>query len=352
MPKLTIGMSVFEDFHGVYFSIQALRLANQDILDDLEFPIIDNSPETPHGNAVKNFMTHIPNGKYIPQTEWVSTASRDLIFRNSNTPYTLSMDSHVLFVEGAIKKLINYYEDNPDTNNLLQGPLLYDDMKNISTHFSPAWRSQMYGTWALDKQGLDPDNKPFEIPMQGLGMFSCRTDAWLGFHRGFKGFGGEEGYIHEKYRKSGYKTLCLPFLRWIHRFQRPDGVKFPLTIENKVRNYYIGWFETGQDVQQITDHFSEHLSNEQLKSLEFEALLELQKHSPKEKPKQEQLELFEEVSLQGSKIDPRTEAVKKAITEMKEKEQVKNPFVMMGPDGNATVDMAGIEEAQKIIDNS
>ena len=36
MAKLTIGMSVFEDFHGAYFSIQALRLANQDILDDLE----------------------------------------------------------------------------------------------------------------------------------------------------------------------------------------------------------------------------------------------------------------------------------------------------------------------------
>ena len=143
MPKLTIGMSVFEDFHGVYFSIQALRLAYQDILDDLEFLIIDNSPETPHGKAVKNFIAQLPNGKYIPQTEWVSTASRDLIFQNSRTPYTMSMDSHVLFEDGAIKKLIDYYESNPETNNLLQGPLLYDNLKDISTHFDPVWRSQM-----------------------------------------------------------------------------------------------------------------------------------------------------------------------------------------------------------------
>jgi len=263
----------------------------------------------------------------------------------------MSMDSHVLFEDGAIKKLIDYYESNPETNNLLQGPLLYDNLKDISTHFDPVWRSQMYGTWGTDERGKDINAEPFEIPMQGLGVFSCRTEAWLGFNRGFNGFGGEEGYIHEKYRKAGYKTLCLPFLRWVHRFQRPDGVKFPLTIENKVRNYYIGWFETGQDTQQITDHFLPHLSEEQLKTLEFQALIELQKNSaPIKEPEPEQLELFEpEIIKEPPALDPRSEAVRKAIEEMqKSNTNLKNPYNKEGP----VIDVGGSIEAQKIIDNS
>ena len=37
----------------------------------------------------------------------------------------------------------------------------------------------------------------------------------------FREFGGEEWYIHEKYRQAGAKCLCLPFLRWQHRFADP-----------------------------------------------------------------------------------------------------------------------------------
>ena len=47
-----------------------------------------------------------------------------------------------------------------------------------------------------DDRGRDSNGEPFEIPMQGLGMFSCRKEAWLGFNPLFNGFGGEEGYIH------------------------------------------------------------------------------------------------------------------------------------------------------------
>ena len=83
------------------------------------------------------------------------------------------------------------------------------------------------------------EDEPFEIPMQGLGLFFVRKAAWLKFNKHARGFGGEEGYIHEKYRKNGHKTLCLPFLKWLHRFGRPDGVKYPLTLNNKLRNYIL-----------------------------------------------------------------------------------------------------------------
>ena len=51
------------------------------------------------------------------------------------------------------------------------------------------------------------------------------TGAWPGFPAAFRGFGGEEAYIHEKFRRAGGRRLCLPWLRWMHRFGRP--VAFP-----------------------------------------------------------------------------------------------------------------------------
>ena len=39
---------------------------------------------------------------------------------------------------------------NPECDDLLQGPMLYDDLQSISTHLEPEWREQFWGTWATD----------------------------------------------------------------------------------------------------------------------------------------------------------------------------------------------------------
>ena len=78
--------------------------------------------------------------------------------------------------------------------------------------------------------------------MQGLGLFACRREAWPGFNPRFRGFGGEEGYLHEKVRRNGGRVLCLPALGWTHRFARPLGPPYRPTWEDRVRNYRIGWF--------------------------------------------------------------------------------------------------------------
>jgi hypothetical protein len=95
--------------------------------------------------------------------------------------------------------------------------------------------------------------------MQGLGIFACHRDAWLGFNPRFIGFGGEEGYIHEKFRRAGSRTLCLPFLRWSHRFQRPLGPPYRNVWDERVRNYLIGWHELELDPAPVTSHFGELL---------------------------------------------------------------------------------------------
>jgi hypothetical protein len=119
----------------------------------------------------------------------------------------------------------------------------------------------MYGCWATDERGKDFEAPPFDIPMQGLGVFSCRRAAWPGFNARFRGFGGEEGYIHEKFRQNGGRTLCLPFLRWMHRFRRPMGVPYSNRWEDRVRNYLIGFRELGLPTAELESHYREILGD-------------------------------------------------------------------------------------------
>jgi hypothetical protein len=177
------------------------------------------------------------------------------------------VDCHVLFEPGSIRRLLDFFKAGKDEGNLLQGPLIYDDLVSVSTHFNPVWRSKMWGTWATDERGKNRNAEPFEIPMQGLGAFACRRLSWPGFNPFFRGFGGEEGYIHEKFRLAGKKTLCLPFLRWLHRFGRPAGVPYPLIVEDRIINYFLGHLELGIDCQPIFDHFKEWHTDHDLQKM-------------------------------------------------------------------------------------
>lgn len=261
---LTVGMATYDDFDGVYFSIQSLKMFHKICnSDDVEIIVVDNNPDSPHGQATASFMNWVSNGKYIPYKYRSGTAIRNEVFRNASGKYTICMDSHVMFFNNSIDTLLNYYKSNPNCKNIIQGPLIYDDLKSPSTHFVPSWSSGMYGQWATDYEGLQ-SNQPFEIPMQGLGVFSCETENWVGFNKHFKGFGGEEGYIHQKFRQLGGKSLCLPDFKWLHRFGRPSGIKYRLVLEDRIWNYFVGWLELTQDpnhqmIKDIYTHFKDQV---------------------------------------------------------------------------------------------
>lgn len=267
MVQLTIGMATYQDFDGVYFTLQSLRHYHD--MQDVELLVVDNYGCEHTKNLVENWV----KGRYILATDTVGTApAKDLVFREAQGEAVLCCDSHVQFGPGAISRLKAYYRDHPDCDDLLQGPLVYDDLASIATHFDPVWRGQMWGVWATDPRGRDPDGEPFDIPMQGMGAFSCRKRAWLGFNPRFRGFGGEEGYIHEKFRQAGRRTLCLPWLRWTHRFGRPGGVSYPLYVDDKLRNYLIGHAELGLDVRPVIAHFAEFLPPETIEAIMADAL--------------------------------------------------------------------------------
>ena len=251
-------MATHDDFDGVYFSIQNIRMFHPEILDDVEFVIIDNNPDGNHGKSVRNFIQWIKEPvQYLPYTKYKSTSVKNKVFDLADTPYVMCIDSHVFVEPGAIKKLIDFYDSGQDFGNLIQGPLVYDDLINISTHFDLRWSGYMWGQWGTDPRGIDKNAEPFEIPAQGMGLFSCRKDSWLYFNKNFRGFGGEEGYIHEKYRQRGKKTLCLPFLRWLHRFDRPNGISYPNDLKERYNNYLIGFKELGLDTKELDEHFKD-----------------------------------------------------------------------------------------------
>tara|TARA_B100001564_G_scaffold359142_1_gene379831 strand:- start:1319 stop:2206 length:888 start_codon:yes stop_codon:yes gene_type:complete len=266
MKKLTIGMSTYDDFDGVYFSIQSLRM-HQDLLDnDLDLLVIDNNPSSGHSKAIQGLCNWIPNLRYIPYDKKQSTSVRNEIFRNALGKYCISMDCHVMFMPDAINSLLKYYNDNPDCKNIVQGPMMYDNLKGYSTHFKQTWGADMYGQWDKNVEGYK-SGLPFEIPMMGLGVFSCETKNWRWFNENFRGFGGEEGYIHEKFRLLGGKAICLPSFQWVHRFSRPNGVKYPLKLHDRVWNYILGWMELYNDpehqmIQDIRKNFEGRFSSE------------------------------------------------------------------------------------------
>jgi hypothetical protein len=265
MPKLlTIGMSTYDDYDGVYFSIQALRMYH-DICntDQVEFVVIDNHPNSPHGDEIKKHVEGAVKGKYVPYTEKISSFNKYLIPEHAEGKYVLIIDSHVMLEKNGIDNLLAYYKDNPNCKNLVQGPLWYDDLKHYSTHFDPVWRGDMYGIWATNKEAYAA-GQPFEIPMQGMGLCSFERANWVGINPRFDGFGAEEGYISEKFRQAGGKNICLPNLKWGHRFGRPAGVKFRLNLEDRVWNYFVGrleLFKTPEHdmVKEVYEYFKDKL---------------------------------------------------------------------------------------------
>ena len=277
MRKLTIGIPTYDDYDGLYFTLQSIRMYHQDAINDIEFVIVDNNPIGKIGEENYNLTKWVQEPcKYIKLEENKGTAAaKNHIFEHAETPYVMCIDSHILIQPKSLKKLINYYEHGSDDGNLLQGPLVYDDFKSVSTHFDLNWRGEMWGTWGTDNRGIDVNLPPFEIQAQGMGLFSCRKDSWLKFSPLFRGFGGEEGYIHEKYRKQGKKTICLPFLRWLHRFNRPNGIPYKLTLDDKVRNYYIGFAELGKDIEEVTEHFKDKYEPSALETLKYNTLKEV-----------------------------------------------------------------------------
>lgn len=266
-PALTVGMATYGEFDSLYFTLQSLRMYQD--MTDTEVLVVDN-----YGCPDTRSLVHDGGwGRYILLADTVGTAApRDLIFREAAGAAVLCCDSHVLFEPGVIARLKDHYARHQTCQDLLQGPMIDADGTVLATHQENHWSGTYLGSWARDPRGTDPGHAPFDIPSGGLGAFSCHRSAWPGFNPRFRGYGGEEGYLHEKFRRAGGRTLCVPWLRWHHRFARPSGVPYPLRTEDIFRNYLIGHTELGWADSELRERFSAWLTPETMTAISDEVL--------------------------------------------------------------------------------
>ncbi len=164
-------------------------------------------------------------------------------------------DSHVLFEPEAFDYLLKTINEGGHERDILSGPLVGADGKSVSTHYEWKWRGQMLGIWGTRALPVERDDPPFEIEGTGTGVFCVNKKYFPGFHPAFRGFGAEELYIHEKVRRNGGVALCVPGLRWHHRFHRPSGTPYPNILWDRIRNYVIGFQELGLPIKEIHDYF-------------------------------------------------------------------------------------------------
>jgi hypothetical protein len=134
--RLTIGMATYNDYDGVYFTVQSIRMNNPELNGALEFVVIDNDPGGPCSQALSQLGNWIDGYRYVPRGEWSGTAIRNAVFEEASSPFVLCIDSHVFIIPGALSKLIMHFETDPDSGDLLQGPLMYDDLRRIATHWN------------------------------------------------------------------------------------------------------------------------------------------------------------------------------------------------------------------------
>lgn len=278
MSQFSIGMAVFNDFDGVYFTTQSLLAHHKGHVGQII--VVDNNPN----ERIARYCRTI-GATYVPFPEPKGTsAPRQEIFRHATKDRVLVLDSHVLLEPGALDAL----DSALTTDDLYHGPLVYDWGQTCATHMDDVWRGEMWGIWGhakqvpggpvvswvegravdlatgetvvatmLEVEGYQTPTETFEIPAHGLGLFACRRDTWLGFNPGFREFGGEEWYIHTKYRQAGRKVLCVPGVRWRHRFSDLTGhtIPYPLSRIAKVKNYIIGHRELGLPLDRIHAEF-------------------------------------------------------------------------------------------------
>lgn len=277
-PQLTIAIATLNDHEGLWWTLQILCDFHHVHLPSCQLLVVDQDPDSEQGKenaklTIKKMKRRADREglwhsvKYVPMRNPKGVGpARNRLFSEADGEAVLVLDSHVILQPEALGRLLDHY-DSHECRDLLVGPLLSDGGGFVGTHQEMRWRSEAWGTWARDEDLFDPEGPPKEVPMQGLGLFACRRDAYPGFHPAQQGFGCAEAVFAEKFRRRGDKVLCLPFLRWKHRFFRFGGPPYPVFRIDKVSNYLIEMLAEGIDPAEMMEHFEGQLNDAEMAEL-------------------------------------------------------------------------------------
>lgn len=274
---VTIGMATYDDYFGIWATLQALHNARVEagLVDQVEFVVVDNNPRGTHGPSTKGQVAAYTNSHYVEFADHQGTSGpRNKVFDAAKGRGVVVIDPHVMFARPVetLRKLVDFWsrEQIPPRHNgralnrdldLMHGPCMHDCLVDhtgkpymVGTHWRDEWGSDgMLGKWATAEPFASepsrinaPDALPFEVPLNACGLFMASRDSWLGFHSEQRGFGAEEGTIHHKYRKHGRTTYVLPWLQWVHRWGKIGGVPYGgMEWKTRCRNYLLSTRDYG-----------------------------------------------------------------------------------------------------------
>jgi len=243
--KWSICLPCYNNFTEVYFTVQALRLYHD--MQDKEIVVVDNFGDDTLFAFCRDRGAGVVRYERATEIQGVSYAKNRAI-AIARGEFVLCMDSHILLKPGC-------FDRDPTGDDLIQGPSIANSFDKLGREWLAVWRSNMWGTWNYVKPE-DIDAEPYEIWATGAGFFATRRTSWLGFNPAFRGFGGESGYIQEKYRKAGRRVVCYPNMQWLHYFcNQGRKIPFPTPLNQRIRNYIIGFMELNLDLTPIKNHF-------------------------------------------------------------------------------------------------
>lgn len=296
-PTLSVVVPTRDDYYGCWNTVASLLDHHGHQVD--EIIVVDNGPKgSEHSALLKAELTGLSKVRLDriigPES---SCKYKDRGIRLATSEVVICCDSHVLFPSGpvprcAIQCVLNFFERNPESIDLLMGPICKQPGKVMATQqMLYAWEADQpgskgipsgaevlngvvcrggnLGAWANDPRGLDPDGEPYEIQQQGTGAFAIRKAAWTGWPGNFHGHGGNETFLMESIRQRGGKVLCHPGFRWTHNFGRthqweiegrPSKVPYRMNWEPKVANYLMGFvlLDKPQLYSAIAGHLTKH----------------------------------------------------------------------------------------------
>lgn len=315
---LTITMAAYGEFDSVWATLLGLRTFHDPNHDKFDIGVVDNARDRcPRTEGTVRSVS----GWYQYRPDLNGTSrSRDACFKYATTPWVMVIDSHVFLEPGAVDAAIRYAEEHPDSIDMVQGPIVGDDGRWTSSEWSKPPHGGLWSTWSNnpeyhkrwerdkekhaiavtingvvgsvltpgatwspDRAGVDA-LEPWPIFHMGLGLWMMRREAWPGFNPFFRGFGGEEGYVHEVVRQRGGRALCHPALRWRHKFRDIEGwdknpIPYPSFTRDHIRNMVIGHREVGIDPVVIKTEFGKKVDDATWTELtrEAESLVEFGK---------------------------------------------------------------------------
>lgn len=258
-PELSIVIPTRTD-PVIWATVHSLLLHHAQALTSAEIIVIDNTPEP---QLAKDLADHCRPDRRLRHLWYPGPPSSCLYkeagVRQARGRVVIVCDSHVLFPAGAVQRVVDYFSTHPDSKDLLMGPCLSGDGRIQGTNqmlyatepyqlptgctvrHGVVTRGQALGVWVRDPRAMSLDGEPFEIMQQGTGVFAFLREHWPGFHPAFTGFGGNETYLMEAYRRQGGRVLCAPWLYWLHNFMDRTRNTYSRPLMLTARNYLVGF---------------------------------------------------------------------------------------------------------------